>query len=592
MSQATNIIPANQSGTQYRTDDNNALAAIISMHSGSSRPSYVVTGMMWANNSGSPNILVNLYDGTSDLLIGNYNTSTHVWTQSNNAQGNYAIDTGSANVYAITLNPAPAALVAGQVFTFKAAHANTNTVASACTLNVNALGAVTLKKNKKNNLEKGDILTSSLLIVQYDGTNMQVLGGLAQSSQVHAISSTYTVLTTDRGALLTFSNSGAFGVTLSQAGSGFEDGFYFDVQNTGVGVVTITPTTSTIDGASNITLTQNQGYRIFSNGTNYFTQRGAAASLYPPYYQASAPPVYVSTSSFTVANIVCMDSTNAYPMINKSSITFSTGTLGAVNGIAQNGTAPGTMSYTNGSASVTGSSSIFGTVYDVGNVVYDSTNSVTVGVIGTINSNTSITLTTNFSGTSRTGAAYRNGGLAPNHFYYLYAIQGTSGTGLLASDFNVAGGGPVPPLPSGYTYYQQLPFAFLTDSSSHIIPFYVKPGVAPFIGYRDTQYSVLSAGTQSSFTSVSCASYIPPISTIANIVFFAGTGSSGSIYTYWDTTGSGTGHLIQDNAGADYQNIVAYADVYLTSSQAFYYKTSSGGSLTALVNGFYVNLVP
>jgi hypothetical protein len=51
-----------------------------------------------------------------------------------------------------------------------------------------------------------------------------------------------------------------------------------DVQNRGAGTVTITPTTSTIDGAASIALTQNQGIRVVSDGTNYFTMRGIGGS--------------------------------------------------------------------------------------------------------------------------------------------------------------------------------------------------------------------------------------------------------------------------------------------------------------------------
>jgi hypothetical protein len=47
-----------------------------------------------------------------------------------------------------------------------------------------------------------------------------------------------------------------------------------DVQNRGAGTLTITPTTSTVDGASSLALTTGQGRRIASDGTNYFTQRG------------------------------------------------------------------------------------------------------------------------------------------------------------------------------------------------------------------------------------------------------------------------------------------------------------------------------
>jgi len=90
---------------------------------------------------------------------------------------------------------------------------------------------------------------------------------------------TYTVLTTDRGKLVTHTNASAIAATLPQASATFPDGWFMDVQNRGAGTVTITPTTSTIDDAASVALTTGQGMRIFSDGTNYFTQRGVGGTI-------------------------------------------------------------------------------------------------------------------------------------------------------------------------------------------------------------------------------------------------------------------------------------------------------------------------
>jgi hypothetical protein len=84
----------------------------------------------------------------------------------------------------------------------------------------------------------------------------------------------------DRGKLLTLSNASAVGVTLPQAGasSWFTAGWVADVQNRGAGNVTMTPAASTIDGAASLALAQNQGVRIFSDGSNYFTERGVGGA--------------------------------------------------------------------------------------------------------------------------------------------------------------------------------------------------------------------------------------------------------------------------------------------------------------------------
>lgn len=81
---------------------------------------------------------------------------------------------------------------------------------------------------------------------------------------------TYTVLTTDRGKVLRQANASAVATTLPQAGTSlFVTGFWFDVVNRGAGTVTITPTTSTINGAATLVLTTDRGAHIVSDGTNY-----------------------------------------------------------------------------------------------------------------------------------------------------------------------------------------------------------------------------------------------------------------------------------------------------------------------------------
>lgn len=86
---------------------------------------------------------------------------------------------------------------------------------------------------------------------------------------------TYTYLFSDQAKLVSHANAAAIAGTLPQAGLNFPAGWYFFVQNTGAGTLTITPTVSTIDGAANITLATGSGAIIVSDGANYFTVRGA-----------------------------------------------------------------------------------------------------------------------------------------------------------------------------------------------------------------------------------------------------------------------------------------------------------------------------
>ena len=124
---------------------------------------------------------------------------------------------------------------------------------------------------------------------------------------------TYTVLSGDRSKLVTFSNASPVSVTLPQAGTSFPNGWHVDVQNRGAGTVTITPSTSTIDGAASIDLTTGQGIRIASNGTNYYTQRGrgSASSGYATIQDEASNLTQRPTVNFTGAGVSCVDNAGA-----------------------------------------------------------------------------------------------------------------------------------------------------------------------------------------------------------------------------------------------------------------------------------------
>lgn len=114
------------------------------------------------------------------------------------------------------------------------------------------------------------------------GTNLVEVGTVVGTSQtINAQTGTsYTVQITDAGALLTFFNSSAVAVTLPQAGSaGYTAGFSFDLQNKGTGAVTITPQGgSLINGLSTLSVVQNTGCTVSSDGTGYQISACTAAA--------------------------------------------------------------------------------------------------------------------------------------------------------------------------------------------------------------------------------------------------------------------------------------------------------------------------
>jgi hypothetical protein len=89
---------------------------------------------------------------------------------SHNGSAIYAASSTGNDSYAITFSPALASYTTGLTVRFKADVANTGV----CTLNINSLGAKTIKKNVTSDLEDNDILANMIVTVVYDGTNFQL----------------------------------------------------------------------------------------------------------------------------------------------------------------------------------------------------------------------------------------------------------------------------------------------------------------------------------------------------------------------------------------------------------------------------------
>lgn len=274
MSQYTHVMVANESGTDYRTKDTSAKAAISSHHKGSTAPSYAVTGMMWLDDAANPLWVLKLYNGSSWIEMGTFDSTNSYWKPKfallANGATNYGASSAGSDAYAITSGADLAAYSTGQIFTVLPDVSNTG----ACSLNVDSIGVKSIKTLHGDDPATGMILANQPFQVIYDGTNMILLTYPTAMCINAQTGTTYTVLTSDRGKVVTQSNASSIATTLPQAGSGFEAGWHTHIKNIGVGTVTITPSTSTIDGSASITLTTGAGVTIVSDGTNYYTIGG------------------------------------------------------------------------------------------------------------------------------------------------------------------------------------------------------------------------------------------------------------------------------------------------------------------------------
>ena len=113
-----------------------------------------------------------------------------------------------------------------------------------------------------------------------DGTGSysapSALGGAALKT------TSYSAVAGDNGKILSFNSASALTLTLaSPPPSGT---WNVRVQNVGSGALTVSPNGLTLDASSSsVTLTQNQGLYISTDGSNYFTERGISAPSSYPY---------------------------------------------------------------------------------------------------------------------------------------------------------------------------------------------------------------------------------------------------------------------------------------------------------------------
>lgn len=110
--------------------------------------------------------------------------------------------------------------------------------------------------------------------------NITTSGTLSEAHCINAqTGASYAIVDGDRAKLITASNAGAQAYTIAQAGaaSAFQAGWFTEIKNisTGAaGIVTITPTTSTINGVATLVLLPGQTAKIVSDGTNYQVTAG------------------------------------------------------------------------------------------------------------------------------------------------------------------------------------------------------------------------------------------------------------------------------------------------------------------------------
>ena len=103
MAQVSDVVLANQGFASFRTELNNILAAINTMHVGSSAPGSVATGTMWVDNGTSGTLKVKINDGSDNIELFSINTSTNAVSSNMSVTGTISETDPNALPLAIAL---------------------------------------------------------------------------------------------------------------------------------------------------------------------------------------------------------------------------------------------------------------------------------------------------------------------------------------------------------------------------------------------------------------------------------------------------------------------------------------------------------
>ena len=157
--------------------------------------------------------------GTWDL-IGEGAPTTHAAL---NTHIPYAVATGSANIYAVTISPAPASYVEGLALASKINVDNTE----ASTINVNGLGAKSIKKPNGNDVSASNLKTGSIYSLRYNGVNFILQGSDSAGNAISAEVLSGKTFSNDSGDQTgTMPNRGTVNITPSTTNQAITSGYH------------------------------------------------------------------------------------------------------------------------------------------------------------------------------------------------------------------------------------------------------------------------------------------------------------------------------------------------------------------------------
>ncbi len=127
----------------------------------------------------------------------------------------YAVDTGAADVYVVSLPHDPGSYYDGLEVNIKIGAGNTNT--GPCTINVNTNGAVSIKRYNGNDPEAGDLPAGAVVPLRHNGTNFRIVGAPISDATNAATSADEAATSASNAAASASSASSSASAALSSA---------------------------------------------------------------------------------------------------------------------------------------------------------------------------------------------------------------------------------------------------------------------------------------------------------------------------------------------------------------------------------------
>lgn len=214
---------------------------------------------------------------------------------------NYLVDSGAANAYVVTFSGTlSVAYTAGLMIQFKVGNNNTGS----STLNVNSLGAKTIKNTDGTNLVSGQLPAGSIALVQYDGVNFQLLNdpssGAVLGSPLPVVSGGTGLATVPTNGQLLIGNGTGYSVATLTAGSGA-------IITNGAGSITIATTGAT--GLPTLSLVAGTS-QVAVSGVHYALTNAATSTLTLPATPTAGDIVYVTSANGLSTNSVLPNGEN------------------------------------------------------------------------------------------------------------------------------------------------------------------------------------------------------------------------------------------------------------------------------------------